>query len=303
MNYISAKCPNCSANLTVDPKQDYIQCNFCASYVRVRDSLIIKLDTDNPNLLRISQEFLASGNITEANHYVNKVIESNPDNYLAWKIKSLIILSAVKEFYGYDYELNQALYYAVKSINLAPESLKPLLREEFSLKIIELNPELKYSDFIETACRDLNTNQLLLHLADIYINSLYRKIAIGESCSEDFSFKLDSLIKRLRESDIKSAEQKLNEFKTSQSDALVYRTKYLKKIYNRHYTNSFGKWLVYSLIIVSFLALIFSMGYMEMCIASFIVLFCVSYLFFYMTIRARTSRDEKKIYGDVLIYR
>jgi tetratricopeptide (TPR) repeat protein len=303
MNYLSAKCPNCSANLTVDPKQDYIKCNFCSSYVKVRDSLIIKLDTDNPNLLRISQEFLESGNINEANQYVNKVLESDPDNYLAWKTKSLIIFSAVKQFYGSDYELSQALHYAIKSVNLAPDNLKQKLREEFSCRIIGLNPELKHSDFIETAYRELNTNQLLIHLADIYINSLYRKIAIGESCSEDFSFKLDSLIKRLRESDIKSAEQKLNEFKTSQSDALVHRKKYLKKIYNRHYTNSFYKWLVYSLIIVSFLALIFSMGYLEMCIASFIVLFCVSYLFFYMTIRARTSRDEKKIYGDVLIYR
>lgn len=89
MKFVAAKCPSCGGDLQVPDDRDFVKCTYCGADVKVRDVLKISIDTNIPNLLKLGNEALRSGNNQEAFDYYNKVLEADIENYEAWYGKAI----------------------------------------------------------------------------------------------------------------------------------------------------------------------------------------------------------------------
>lgn len=92
MNLVSAKCPNCGANIQVDSERNECFCSFCGSKINTQQaiSLVVKVDksADYKNYLRLASENAEMGQFDEAVSYVDKALEIHPDSSRAWMLKA-----------------------------------------------------------------------------------------------------------------------------------------------------------------------------------------------------------------------
>jgi DNA-directed RNA polymerase subunit RPC12/RpoP len=82
MDLITAKCPECGADLKVLAGQDVITCEYCGANVIVKN--VIGTSPSQQNYLALAQSSLEGNNFKEAYDYYNKVLEQDATNAEAW---------------------------------------------------------------------------------------------------------------------------------------------------------------------------------------------------------------------------
>ena len=92
MNLVSAKCPNCGANIQVDSERNECFCSFCGTKINTQQAigLVVKIDksTDYKNFLRLASENAEMNQFDDAVSYVDKALEIHPDSSQAWMLKA-----------------------------------------------------------------------------------------------------------------------------------------------------------------------------------------------------------------------
>ena len=94
MKLVAAKCPSCNANIEVDKNSDSTKCEFCDTKIIVEDAIAkykvelsgevsIKNMPKLDNYLKLGERHYDDGEYEEAYENYSKVVELDPDNWLA----------------------------------------------------------------------------------------------------------------------------------------------------------------------------------------------------------------------------
>ena len=94
MGMIALKCPSCGADIQLDGSREFGFCNYCGTKV-MQDKIVVEhqgsLKIDNSELLNnyliMAENALKASNGQEAQEYINKVLEIEPQNSYAWLLK------------------------------------------------------------------------------------------------------------------------------------------------------------------------------------------------------------------------
>jgi tetratricopeptide (TPR) repeat protein len=89
VKFVAAKCPSCQGELQVPDDKDFVKCMYCGVEVKIREAIKITLDGNIPNLMKLANDSLKSGNNEEAYNYYNKILEYDINNYEAWFGKAI----------------------------------------------------------------------------------------------------------------------------------------------------------------------------------------------------------------------
>ena len=114
VKFVAAKCPSCGANINVDQNDNKTKCNYCHSTIIVDDAIKRyqieisgKVEVSNlptvENYLLNGSRYYDNNDYEEAYRQYNKVIEINPNNFLA-----ILRNGICKSLYTrkYDYNIN-----------------------------------------------------------------------------------------------------------------------------------------------------------------------------------------------------
>lgn len=117
----SAKCPECAADIQVPTDRDTIKCMYCGKDISVKIAVGASSSMNVSNWMTLADAADDAGNHAEAYDYFTKILEIEPENYLAWLGKGL---SA-----GWDAGLNGNRFSEMvagvqRSIRHAPEHVR-----------------------------------------------------------------------------------------------------------------------------------------------------------------------------------
>lgn len=128
MGLVSAKCPNCGADIQVDESRTTGFCQYCGSSIEIQSAIqLVKIDKsdDYDNFIKLAREAAKVANFDEALSYVKKALEISPQSSLAWKMK-MFYMAGVPEIepnakyitgnYFYDIRAAQELIEAGKNM-------------------------------------------------------------------------------------------------------------------------------------------------------------------------------------------
>ena len=112
MKLVPAKCPNCGANIEVDALGTATQCNYCKSAILVDDAIQkLKVELEGSveiknlptveNLMTNGERYYNNGEWKEAHEQYRKIIELEPNNYLA-VLRNGICASLDTDYYQYS---------------------------------------------------------------------------------------------------------------------------------------------------------------------------------------------------------
>jgi len=83
VDFVAAKCPQCSANLQVPRNCDIVKCMYCGGDIVIKQAA--KRNTiDTNNLNELGWDAINAGNYVEAYRYFTKVVERDPNHSNAW---------------------------------------------------------------------------------------------------------------------------------------------------------------------------------------------------------------------------
>lgn len=92
MSLVSAKCPNCGANIQVDNVSRECFCSYCGSKIQIQETAnrSVKIDRsdDYNNFLRLAKENAEIGLFDEAVTYIDKSLEIQPVSAYVWMLKA-----------------------------------------------------------------------------------------------------------------------------------------------------------------------------------------------------------------------
>lgn len=141
MEFIAAKCPNCAGDLRLPDDKKQVKCMYCGVDVLVQPA--IKAAQANANsLLKLAKAAANAGNNGEAYEYFTRVLELEPENYLALlgKADAAGRLSTVDTFR--NDELLQGVAAAVDS---APSNLKDSVNKTAATTILDVSKDYSSS--------------------------------------------------------------------------------------------------------------------------------------------------------------
>jgi tetratricopeptide (TPR) repeat protein len=135
MKFIPAKCPECGGDLQIPDDRDFVKCMYCGVDIQVRDILKISIDAHIPNLLKLGNEALRSGNNKEAFDYFNKVLEADIENYEAWfgKAKAAGLLTTLA-----DIRVQEMITCFENSLKYCPTEKQNNVKIDVSNQLLEI---------------------------------------------------------------------------------------------------------------------------------------------------------------------
>lgn len=81
MELIKVVCPSCGGTLNIEPKSEFVFCNFCGNKFSIP-----KVSTNQPNIdnyMKLADSSVGTSTNEKAIDYYNKVLEIEPENYKA----------------------------------------------------------------------------------------------------------------------------------------------------------------------------------------------------------------------------
>jgi DNA-directed RNA polymerase subunit RPC12/RpoP len=84
MPFKPAKCPNCAGDLQVPDDRDAVKCMYCGSDIMVREAIKLAGGINIDNLLFLAANSEKVERLEEAYKYYAAVLESDPQNCIAW---------------------------------------------------------------------------------------------------------------------------------------------------------------------------------------------------------------------------
>jgi tetratricopeptide (TPR) repeat protein len=125
MEFLAAKCPNCSGELRLPDDKKQVKCMYCGVDVIVRQA-VNAVGIDAENWLKLASAADKNENYEEAYKYFTKVLEFEPDNYLAQLGKGA---SAAKLSDEYDFRDKELLFSVEEAIKNAPNNKRAEITE------------------------------------------------------------------------------------------------------------------------------------------------------------------------------
>lgn len=156
------KCPSCNADLTVTDKTDIVECTYCGTSVKVRDTMIIKSATNIENLLVIGFLAIAQKNYAEAIEFMNRILENDINNAKAWLGKGICCINGS---YGNEPKLLEGFNYLLKANELANN----IGKKEILGNIITLSDDYLFNAIIN---ENTTLEKILSKYRDNALNSL-----------------------------------------------------------------------------------------------------------------------------------
>ncbi len=129
----TTQCPNCGAGLQVPHDKDDIICMYCGGQVVVKQTVPKIAGSNVDNLLKLAEVDREAGQLGDAIHYYNKVLEVEVENATAWfgKGKCLVLRSIGKS--EWQNPLDQAVTFFKKAVEYAEDQAKMKKRIAFEL--------------------------------------------------------------------------------------------------------------------------------------------------------------------------
>ena len=212
MKFVAAKCPSCGANIEVEPNSDRTKCEYCKTQIIVEDAIAkLKVELSGeveiknlPKLedyLKNANRNYENGNFADALKYYEKVLELEPDSYIA-----VLLCGICKSMVSIDYNFNWFLDGLKDSCQLLGD--EPT-KEEYDFVAHESYTANEYMEnalkklYDDKKCNKDDMNILLLKQLDCL--GLYMEIeTIASIINEKFN---DSeLLKQILKSEIELAD-------------------------------------------------------------------------------------------------
>jgi hypothetical protein len=144
MPIVSMRCPSCSGDIQVDDEKSIGFCMYCGNKILIQSYMsTVRLDNSHmvDNWMKLGQNANRAGNYEEAENFFSKVLEVNPNNYLAILNKGY----AAGMLSTYDKPRINELLLAIRTVNdLAvsgklPENSKTEVFDIFASTFFEVN--------------------------------------------------------------------------------------------------------------------------------------------------------------------
>ena len=134
----SARCPNCSGELSLDPTMDKGFCMHCGSNIVVEEAIKkVKVDglASVQNLLDMAENMKRYGKYREAYNYYTKALEIDPKYYKTIYKRSLLVASRL----GHDEFDEEEFFTGIElSLEYAPNDKKEAFKKEIGEDISRL---------------------------------------------------------------------------------------------------------------------------------------------------------------------
>ncbi len=141
MGLVAVKCPQCGADIQLDDSREFGFCNYCGTKI-MQDKIVVEhtgsVKVDNTeslkNYLSMAENAIKASNGKEAQEYVNKVLEINPESSYAWllKMKTVALTATVG-----DSKFTETVSYANNAIKYASEDEKEEITHEVYLNYLD----------------------------------------------------------------------------------------------------------------------------------------------------------------------
>lgn len=142
MSFKSARCPNCSGELSLDPKMDKGFCMHCGSEIIVEDAIKkVKVDgiASAENLVTMADNAREIGSYKDAYDYYTKALEIDPENSEI-KLNKALMAGMLAKFD--NNKIDEFINSLTLAINRAPEEESSSLKIKASSGIIEVATQL-----------------------------------------------------------------------------------------------------------------------------------------------------------------
>jgi tetratricopeptide (TPR) repeat protein len=143
MEFIAAKCPNCGGELRLPDNMKTAKCMYCGFDVIVRDA-INAAGVNVENLLKLASVAQDAGNDSEAYNYFTRVLEYEPNNYIALLGKAA---SAGRLSTSANFRLEELIKGVESAIENTPNNKKDEIKKQSAELISEIctNHEVEFS--------------------------------------------------------------------------------------------------------------------------------------------------------------
>lgn len=134
MEFLVAKCPNCSGDLRLPDDKKQVKCLYCGFDILVQEA-VKAAGVSVENLLKLATTAEKSGNYQEAYDYFTKILEYEPNNYSALFGKAV---SAGRLSTGANPRLEELSIGIESAIESAPNSKKAEIKKQAAETISEI---------------------------------------------------------------------------------------------------------------------------------------------------------------------
>ena len=123
MEFVAAKCPNCAGELRLPEDKKQVKCMYCGFDILVREA-INAVGISVENLLKLAIAAEKGDNPQEAYEYFTKILEYEPENYLALLGKAMAAGRLSKS----EFRQSELIEGAKSAVNHAPDNKKDELK-------------------------------------------------------------------------------------------------------------------------------------------------------------------------------
>lgn len=130
MGLVSAKCPNCGADIQVDESRTTGFCQYCGSSIEIQSAIqLVKIDKseDFDNFIKLAEEAAKVSNFEEAQSYIKKALEINPRSSQAWKMK-MFYMAGVPEMKPTDKYITGIYFHEIRGAQELIEAAKNMVK-------------------------------------------------------------------------------------------------------------------------------------------------------------------------------
>jgi len=170
MQFVAARCPQCAGDLQLDNEKETGFCMYCGSKIVVQEAIrAVRIDNTYmiEKWMKTGDLAAEGGNLSEAYEYYTKVVEVQPDNWLAIYKKGK---AAGWQSTLADLRFKEATNCFGQAINLAPENEKEKLKDDCAEEVKKLAValiSLRAERFIKWPDED-EANGFLHDIVNIY---------------------------------------------------------------------------------------------------------------------------------------
>lgn len=132
MNLITARCPDCGADLKIPEGSSTVTCEFCGSQVIVTD--ILGTSAVMQNCMTLAYAALESKDYKDAYGHFNSALEIDMKNYSAWFGKAICTGMTGKLI---DLRINEMIKLFENAFNYAPADKQANMRRNASAEIVK----------------------------------------------------------------------------------------------------------------------------------------------------------------------
>lgn len=96
MDFKSAQCPSCAAQLQLPDDKGKLKCNYCGSDIVVKEAISLAAKIGLASARELAKIALDAGNYDDAKRHVDKILYADSNDADAWFLKALVLFGKAK---------------------------------------------------------------------------------------------------------------------------------------------------------------------------------------------------------------